>query len=375
MNFWNRHQLSNRKSVTIEAAESCTSDSIFFAPEGKIISATNFVRCDTDSASDLLVRCDDPFEISVVGMSVSCEDFSSKIYDKVIMFSTRKDPGAKSGEAVAKGTLPDGERDPAADDVLYIHYDPMSDRNDAKMEPDVFLHVPSSKSLYMSSDGRVQPGKQELEHSVNCRFNVMEINEIGDSLARAVDGIDESDGGIEGQRDEAMPFLPLVTSVFSIVSAMGSRGLRKYSKPDHIIKTDFTFLLADSKRQGSKGNERSKSTGEYLRYGYYFFLSRPVDGKLYAHTGSSSQHVPLKLRRTDKLSGDEQEYFPLTGVSYIVMRVCRKSKGWRKVARKEAVHEEHAKRVGNLTRMSSAVEVMAKMASANRKTMTSRKTC
>ena len=50
------------------------------------------------------------------------------------------------------------------------------------------------------------------------------------------------------------------------------------------------------------------------QYGYYFFLGKKVDAKLYAQTGSSSQTVPLLLRRhpyTEEMRlRDEKEFFP-----------------------------------------------------------------
>lgn len=61
------------------------------------------------------------------------------------------------------------------------------------------------------------------------------------------------------------------------------------------------------------------------KYGYYFFLGKPVDAQLYAQTSTSAQTVPLLLRRADltdlMASKNQREFFPLSGVSYVVIRV------------------------------------------------------
>ena len=65
----------------------------------------------------------------------------------------------------------------------------------------------------------------------------------------------------------------------------------------------------------------------FSQYGYYFFLSGNVDAKLYAQTGASSQNVQLLLRRFKynkrHALPNEKEFFPLTGMSYAVVKVTR----------------------------------------------------
>lgn len=50
-----------------------------------------------------------------------------------------------------------------------------------------------------------------------------------------------------------------------------------------------------------------------------------MDAQLYAQTNASAQTVPLLLRRMDPASvlsaKNQREFFPLTGVSYVVIRV------------------------------------------------------
>lgn len=63
----------------------------------------------------------------------------------------------------------------------------------------------------------------------------------------------------------------------------------------------------------------------FFQYGYYFFLDSSVDAKLYAQTETSSQHVPLQMRREgysrEMGARGEKEMFELTGVSYVVIKV------------------------------------------------------
>lgn len=62
------------------------------------------------------------------------------------------------------------------------------------------------------------------------------------------------------------------------------------------------------------------------QYGYYFFLRDAVDAQLYAQTEASEQAVRLLLRRAGytwrMAHRGEKEFFPLTGVSYVVVRVA-----------------------------------------------------
>lgn len=100
------------------------------------------------------------------------------------------------------------------------------------------------------------------------------------------------------------------------------------------------------------------------QYGYYFFLSDKIDAKLYAQTGSSSGTVPLLLRRHPytramKARG-EKEFFPLTGLSYVVLKVTpeiQENLGSRNL---KSVEVEHRSRLENMLQMSNAVEMLSK---------------
>lgn len=51
------------------------------------------------------------------------------------------------------------------------------------------------------------------------------------------------------------------------------------------------------------------------------------------------------LKRVDKWSGDESEFFPLTEVSYLVMRVSRGCAPCAAKPRRKPVNLEHAQRI------------------------------
>lgn len=87
-----------------------------------------------------------------------------------------------------------------------------------------------------------------------------------------------------------------------------------------------------------------------------------MDAKLYAQTGSSSQVVPLLLRRhpyTKEMDRrDEKEFFPLTGVSYVCMKVSAGCS--RKYERNlKTMEREHRQRLDNMLQMSEAIQMLA----------------
>lgn len=107
-----------------------------------------------------------------------------------------------------------------------------------------------------------------------------------------------------------------------------------------------------------------KKKTQHGQYGYYFFLRDKVDAKLYAQTDASSQNVPLLMRRQNytvrMAARGEKEFFPLTGVSYVVMKV---SPGCTHVPRERmrALVSENRVRLEHLLRMHHALEMLADM--------------
>lgn len=165
------------------------------------------------------------------------------------------------------------------------------------------------------------------------QFRILELDDPSPGVKAAVKGIDEF-GGALNMLDPVAPFIGALTPAFSLAGALSKRALDSYAQPDKVISigkfiymhsflchftdsfaVDMDFLLADRERVRSK----TAAPGEYLRYGYYFFLSEPVEGKLFASV-RTPKNVQLMLRQHSRKVG-EMEYFPLTEVSYLVVRV------------------------------------------------------
>lgn len=102
----------------------------------------------------------------------------------------------------------------------------------------------------------------------------------------------------------------------------------------------------------------------FKQYGYIFFLSKKVDAQLYAQTNASSQCVQLMLRRetyTSKMRRkNEKEYFPLTGVSYVVMKVSEGC-GPINIEERDATRRHHRQRLDSMLQMSNAFEMLSSM--------------
>lgn len=230
-----------------------------------------------------------------------------------------------------------------------------------------------------------------------------------------------SSSGYTGPGGIVVPYANLISSAVQVANTIGRRALRKYARSDHVMSKDMEFRLVpkavakaaahgvpvDSEQPGVR------YAGTYLRvsiicivlccfftcitvflliiastnmlhfllasmvsrsviftcqrdiqYGYYFFLRDKVEAKLYAQTDASSQNVPLLMRRqnyTARMAArGEKEFFPLTGVSYVVMKV---SPGCTHVPRDRmrALVSENRVRLEHLLRMHHALEMLADM--------------
>lgn len=303
------------KAVRVEATPAQMSLTCLFAPN-EMSSASfedpyeptepiTYVPEEIDK--DTIVYQDSPFEIGVLGMSVSAKDFTltSSNNNELLMFSLHQDPEDETGEG---------------DALPFVHYDPTKDSGHNGTAPDTFIPIPASKSLLMVSDGKRD---NSLRRSVNVQFKLLELDRVDESMQISLSGIEELGNHIS-QFSKAAPLLGLLSPALHLASSLSRRALESYAKPDRIITTDMNFLLMkrpSRKKQSNKnGIELELRSGEYLRYGYYFFLEKPVDAKLYASI-RTFPHVQLLMRRMDKLSRNEKRYFPLTGVSYLVVRV------------------------------------------------------
>lgn len=120
-------------------------------------------------------------------------------------------------------------------------------------------------------------------------------------------------------------------------------------------------------------SSRMKGHSAFLRYGYYFFLSKPVDAKLYAQTDASALNVQLLLKRVAPprnkrgstrngrtRSRGEKEFFPLSGVAYVVVRV---SPGVTRHQRERtrAMAMENRARLEHILHVSNTLEMLAGM--------------
>lgn len=292
---------------------------------------------------DTIVYRDSPFEIGLVGMSVSSKDFSlsSNQNNELLMFSLHRDPEDETGKG---------------DALPFVHYDPTKDGGHLGTEPDTFIPIPASKSLFMVSDGKRNKDSC-VRRSVNVRFKLLELDRVDESMQISLAGIEELSDQI-AQVSRAAPLLGLLSPALNLASALSRRALESYAKPDRVITTDMNFLLAERRPPQinplSGGEmEHEHRSGEYLRYGYYFFLEKPVDARLYASI-RTFPHVQLLMKRMeDKLLGNEKRYFPLTGVSYLVVRVTPRVSSVH--ATRQPIRMSHVQRLEDL--MKSSVEL------------------
>lgn len=390
------------KNVTVEAAQDGVKDFVFYSPEGdpnfRRATPTEFIKTRSDSNDDTLVRRTDDFEITFVGMSVIPQDtiFGG---NELLLYSVKTSPHGKvdvpddaekiqRNESISdlESELTDVDQPQAPttgyslspDDVPFIHYDPVVDGHDVGTEANSFVSVPASKALYIRHEGSKDKKRENGLSSVNLRFLVLEIDKVSDGTARAVGSVSQL-GKMVKSTSTAVPYLQPLSMAISAATALGKEGLKNYSKPDHVLSKDISFLIAEPNEAEDMANgstssaanatrngrrNRVETYGNFLRYGYYFFLGKKVDAKLYAQTGASSQTVPLLLRRhpyTPEMGlKDEKEFFPLTGISYVVIKVspgCSRKYG-RSI---KMMLQEHRSRLDNMLQMSDAMEMLSKV--------------
>lgn len=338
------------KTVRVEATPAQLSPTCLFASGemgrdliGEPYKPTELITCLPQWVDkDTIVYRDSPFEIGLVGMSVSAKDFSlsSNQNNELLMFSLHRDPDDESGEG---------------DALPFVHYDPTKDGGHFGTEPDTFIPIPASRSLFMVSDGKKNKDSC-VRRSVNVRFKLLELDRVDESIQVSLAGIEEL-GNHLSQFSRVAPLLGLLSPALNLASALSRRALESYARPDRVITTDMNFLLAEQRPPqvnplSGREMEHEQRSGEYLRYGYYFFLEKPVDAKLYASI-RTFPHVQLLMKRMeDTLMGNEKRYFPLTGVSYLVVRVTPRVSAIQ--ATRRPIRMSHVQRLEDL--MKSSVE-------------------
>jgi hypothetical protein len=260
-----------------------------------------------------LVRQDDRFEIRVIGVRVESMD--------------KKTPVLKNTNEVVVYSL-ECDRDPDTNDlresgVPRIHF---NYKNDSALKTGVYQEIPFSRSLVFHSTG------SEEVSSVNVRFKIMELDNVDKSVRDSIQGISNLSTHVSSV-SMTLPYLSVLSPAIRIAGDVGRKALDSYAKPDHVMTIDTGFRIAP------RILPNQSRPGEYLRYGYYFFLSEAVKTKLYASTSAYNQ-VLLMMRRvgparkggsvfpglacvkhkSSKLSED-MEFVPLTKVSYLVVKV------------------------------------------------------
>lgn len=393
-----------KKRVNVEAAVGGTKDNVFFAPDTPVVencraTPTEFIKVYPDKATNVVRRGDD-FDISFVGMSVIAFDVGFAVDNELLLYSLVAKP-ADSDEgnvpslypkpdhtsdsslagingvnqirpehsdaslaSVASGATTSTKSAKLMKDVPYIHYDPKVDGHEKGTEPDAFVTIPARKRLYLRSSD------DNMEKTVFIRFNVMEIDAVSEAQVAAITGIGKA-GDMAASASTTMPYLAPLSNALNVASSLGKKGLQNYAKPDHVMSKDIQFKLAEplpvehsADGEETVGSAIAEPLDNYLRYGYYFFLNKKIDARLFAQTGSSSQSVPLLLKRVGfdpvKAPQNEKEHFPLTGVSYVVLKV---SKGCTTdvLDERPLVREEHQQRLDGMLQMNDMIEMFANM--------------
>lgn len=233
----------------------------------------------------------DQFEVRVVGFSVTNFDLpipGLKGQNELILSSMEKTVAAKTDQGPNTGLS----------QAPKIHFD---FRKDHTTEPDKYQPVPDGSALATRCYG------SEGKTDVNVNFLIMEIDNVSDETRATIDSV----GSLAERLQDAtavMPYMAAMSPVLSLAGDLGNMALKAYAKPDRVIGTDMDFKIL---RRGDASLQRS---GDYLRFGYYFFLSKPLNVKLYAAT-RGSKNVRLLMR------DENMNFVPLTHVSYVVVKV------------------------------------------------------
>lgn len=297
-------------------------------PSHQSYAATRPIFGKPDKSWTNVVCQGDPFEIRVVGMQVAQFDqlLPAITGNELVMFSREK----RSSHAHYS--------------IPYIHFDYERDANKESHLPDTYINIPDSKTYVAGYKGdkrnktcefhrrasNCDSGKNSKKKKkfVDVKLTIVEIDKPGWPVRQAISGIDDMNGFLSGY-SSAVPFIGMMGTSLSLAKLISNRAIEHLSGPDPVMGVDVCFQLADRNRV----NEGSAVPGKYLRYGYYFFLSEPVSAKLYASV-TTSEHVRLMIRREPEKNpsrkgckkkkenaADDQCFLPLTGVSYIVVRV------------------------------------------------------
>ncbi|CAN8073356.1 unnamed protein product [Agarophyton chilense] len=397
------------RRVSVEAAPALVRDRIFYAADemhdAEFLprTPTEFIKGSADSPN--VVHSNDEFEISFIGMNVTPQDTLACNENELLLYSldndyeiplstrTRRHQSERSIEMengyLRQARLNNDSRalklqnfsslssniasGPSVhvNDLPFIHYDPLRDGRKHGTEPNSYVTIPASMALYKQYKRRDEAVDSRYQQNASVRFNLLDLDNINDEQLDATSSITQL-GELVEMGAVAVPYAELIANAFQVVAAIGKRGLEKYSTPDLVFSVDIQFRLAEATStdyqvecdsQTSVSMAAANNIGNYLRYGYYFFLEKSVDVQLYAQTRSSSQYVPLLMRRTDlrgkRRGRNDVEYFPLTNVSYVVMKVspgCTQNIE----ARKTELFAEHKNRLDTVLHARNISEMLTK---------------
>ncbi|KAI0560864.1 hypothetical protein FGB62_98g032 [Gracilaria domingensis] len=404
-NWYERYiPLPSRRRIFVEACECGTTDSILFAPERpnvqqshQRVSATEFIKVSQDACADV-VRRDDDFEVSFVGLSVAQQDYIGDNEMLLCSLARKQDhhevsqssstaasssTGSTSGTAehldtsvpgdsiteegfqkakLRDGTVPIPPKTKKIDlsdlptalpirpgDIPFLHFDPETDGHDSGSEPDTFVPIPGTKRLFIQRRGSLVDGESEGMRDVSVRFTVMEIDKLNEEQLIAIKSLEEVAKSV-GKAASSVPYLKFISWLLKFANTVGRSALRKVARPDHVMSSDVSFMLGEPRgvEKGDESYEQREEYGNYLRVSTecYCFSCRGIDfpsDVLASHrrhekvsnyvilyrtaTGASTQNVQLLLHRHGYRARNallnEKEYFPLTGVSYVVVKVTR----------------------------------------------------
>lgn len=402
LNWFQRlNPFRGKHRVHVEAVPYLSKDSIFYIPfrnpfQQSDVTPTQFAQV-SSNGTDNLVRKGDRFEVSFAGMSITPQDAGLVRKNELLLYSVTNDKddeekdedepmmdskGSKTprwktksksviaepvsvaktdskapistleGKPLVAPTAIQTKKAPSsfinslAAGLPYIHYDPVFDAPSGGDEPDTYVPIPASKSLFHRTTSKTDP-----LNKLFVKFRVMELDAEAEAQLQAMSQVGDLTSAV-GFAKNAIPHYQAVSGALQVASSMGKQSLKQFSRPDHVFSRDVEFKIADR-----KVNESPARLDNFLRYGYYFFLNKKVDAKLYSQT-NSSQNIPLLLHRM--ISERERkrgllEYFPLAGVSYVVVKVskgCEKDPppDWDRI---RLIHKHRLDRLLTMTDMKS----------------------
>lgn len=238
----------------------------------------------------------DQFEVRVVGFSVAKGFGGAKVWSaQNEMVLTSSERTVKKAAWTEKGGY---GVEVAVTHAPKVHFDFRKDATDAS---DRYQPVPEGYSLAgrcCGSEGRL---------GVNVQFLIMGIESGSDETRATIDAVSSLAGKMQDIAND-MPYFAALLPVLDLAGDLGVKALRAHAKPERVIGFNMDFKLLQ------RGDSSVQRSGDYLRFGYYFFLSQPVNLKLYAAT-RGSKNVRLLMRE------DTGKFVHLSHVSYVVVKV------------------------------------------------------